>query len=208
MIIYIFPCGPFKTNTILLGCPITKKAAVFDPAFLSTTQVLDFAEKDQLKIEKILLTHSHWDHFADAFVLKQKTGAELYVHELDAPNLRQPGSDRLPIMIPIHPVQYDHLVQDGDEVSVGDISFRVIHTPGHSPGGVCYYSFENKLLIAGDTLFCGSYGNVQFPTSSPECMWKSLKKLGQLPEVTKVIPGHGPNTTIGTEKKRNPSWLS
>ncbi|HSX13549.1 MAG TPA: MBL fold metallo-hydrolase [Chlamydiales bacterium] len=204
MILYKFPSGPFKTNTILIGCSKTKIAAVIDPAYQSTTQVLDFAQKEQLTIEKILFTHSHWDHFADAFILKQHTGADLYIHELDAPNLQAPGSDGLPIIIPIKPVKPDHFVKEGDWVKIGEISFQVIHTPGHSPGGVCYYSSENKLLISGDTLFCGSIGNTQFPTSNPEDMWTSLKKIGQLPPETIVIPGHGPNTTISAEKR----WLS
>ncbi len=204
MLLYKFPTGPFKTNAILIGCPITKKGAVIDPAYLSTTQILDFAQKDGLTIEKILLTHSHWDHFGDAKVLKQKTGAELYVHPLDAQNLIKPGSDKLPLMIPLQPVQYDHFVNDGDRISVGEISFLVIHTPGHSPGGVCYYSRENNLLISGDTLFCGTIGNTQFPTSNADDMWISLKKLGQLPKETKVVPGHGPDTTIGQEQQ----WVS
>jgi hydroxyacylglutathione hydrolase len=203
MILYKFPSGPFKTNTLLIGCPKTKIAAVVDPAHLSTSQVLDFAEKDQLKIQKILLTHSHWDHFADAHVLKEKTDAEIYVHAADALNLEKPGSDFLPMIIPIKPVKFDHLVKEGDTIRVGEISFHVIETPGHSPGGVCYYSPLEKVLISGDTLFKGSIGNLQFPTSSPEEMWKSLKKIGQLPTETKVIPGHGPNTTIGDEQR----WL-
>lgn len=201
MILYKFPFGPYQTNTILLGCSKTKKGAVIDPAYLSTDSVLDFAEKENITIEKILLTHSHWDHFADAHALKEKTGAELYVHALDAPNLAQPGVDGLPIFIPIHPVQYDHLVKEGDVVHVGTIAFLVLHTPGHSPGGVCYYSSENNLLISGDTLFCGCIGNISFPTSSSEDMWKSLKKLGKLPPETKVVPGHGPDTTIAAEKR-------
>ena len=202
MILYKFPFGPLETNAILLGCAKTKKAIVIDPAFQSTIPLLHYASESGLTIEKILLTHSHWDHFADAFALKQKISVPLFVHSLDAQNLERPGSDKIPLFFPIHPVTPDAFVKDGDIISVGEISFRVIHTPGHSPGSVCYYSEENQLLISGDSLFQGSIGNLSLPTAEPKLMWISLRKLEKLPKQTRVIPGHGEDTTIGEE-----SWL-
>ncbi len=199
MFIYKKPFGPFATNTILIGCEKTKKAAVIDPAQMSTDTMLLKAEEAGLQIEKILLTHSHWDHFADAFKLKEKTGAALFVHSLDAKNLTDPGSDKLPTFIPIHPVDWDHLIKDGDTIELGEIFLKVIHTPGHCPGSVCYYIRQENLLISGDTLFQGGIGNLSLPTAEPEKMNDSLERLNKLPPETRVIPGHGEDTTIGEE---------
>lgn len=203
MLLYKCPFGPLETNTILLGCAKTKKAAVIDPAYLSSGWALECASKNGLVIEKILLTHSHWDHFADAFHLKQKTGAALFIHSLDAKNLGHPGSDGIPLFFAVHSVSYDRLINEGDLIKIGLISLQVIHTPGHSPGSVCYYSKENHLLISGDSLFRGSIGNLRLPTANANLMWPSLKKLAALPKETRVIPGHGAETTIGDE-----SWLA
>lgn len=203
MILYKFPTGPLETNAILVGCPKTKKAAVIDPAFQSAELILQKAEDLGLVIEKILLTHSHWDHFADAAALQKKLKIPLLVHRLDAKNLEYPGSDGIPMFFSIPPVNADEFLEEGTLVSVGEIVFEVIHTPGHSPGGVCYYSKENNLLISGDTLFQGCIGNLHLPTADAKQMWPSLAKLAILPGSTRVVPGHGPDTTIGEE-----AWLS
>ncbi len=203
MYIFKFPYGPLETNAILLGCSDTKKSVVIDPAQGSTESILAKAKEYGLQIEKILLTHSHWDHFADAYLLKSKIKAPLYVHPLDAQNIESPGSDGIPLFIPIQPVKPDHLLNDGDILEVGRLKLEVIHCPGHSPGGVCFYIKDENLLISGDTLFQGSIGNLSLPTADPIQMWASLDKLSKLPAETKVIPGHGADTSIGNE-----SWLS
>ncbi len=203
MIIFKFPFGPLETNAILIGCTETKKGAVIDPSFGSASSIVQKAAEYQLEIEKILLTHSHWDHFADAHGLKCKTQAPIYIHPLDAKNLEQPGSDGIPIFFPIHPVNPDHFLNEGDILSVGRLQLEVIHSPGHSPGSVCFYLREQKILLSGDTLFQGSIGNLNLPTAQPSQMWNSLNKLAQLPPETHVIPGHGGDTTIGRE-----TWLS
>jgi len=197
-----FAFGPLETNAVLIGCFATKKAAIIDPSMGSCESILHEIEEQGFVVEKILLTHSHWDHFADAHLLKKKTGAPLFVHRLDAKNLEQPGADGIPLFTPIHSVVPDHFMDEGDLLSVGQLKLRVIHSPGHSPGSVCFYLAEQKLLIAGDTLFQGTIGNLQLPTADPQAMWKSLKKLAQLPSDTLVVPGHGPDTSIGQE-----SWL-
>lgn len=202
MIFYKFPSGPLATNALLLICPLTKVAAVIDPALGSISPILERADELGAKIRKILLTHTHWDHIADAHLLIQKTGAEIYVHPQDAANLEHPGSDKLPLVLPIHGVKPDHFVQDQDKVFVGKLICEVIHTPGHSPGGVCYYLREQKLLFSGDTLFQGTIGTLQLATAQPQKMWDSLAKLALLPADTHVVPGHGEDTTIGNE-----SWL-
>ena len=203
MLIYQFPSPPIQTNAILIAAAKNGAAAVIDPASGSTKHILRQAATDQLKIEKILLTHSHWDHFADAHILQEKTGAPLYAHALDAKNIESPGEDKLPLFTPIAAAKVDHFLKEGDVIQVGSLLLEVIHTPGHSPGGVCFYLRKESILFSGDTLFCGSMGRLDLPTGNAPNMWASLKKLANLPKQTRVIPGHGPETTIGQE-----SWLS
>ena len=199
MILKKFPSGPIETNAYLFACSKTKIAAVIDPSSGSAASILEKAQELDLNIKKILLTHSHWDHIADAHLLVQKTGAEIYVHPLDAANLEHPGSDKLPLFFPIHGVKPDHFIQEGERVFVGEIACEVIHTPGHSPGCVCFYLREEKILFSGDTLFEGSIGNLSLATAQPARMWASLEKLAVLPPDTRVMPGHGSDTTIGKE---------
>jgi len=203
MYIFKFPFGPLETNALLIGCAETKKCAVIDPSPGSLNSILQKAKELGLTIEKILLTHSHWDHFADAAGLKSKTEAPVYIHPLDAKNLMKPGSDGIPLFFPIQPVTPDHFLKEGDIIEVGNLKLEVIHSPGHSPGGVCFFLREQKLLLSGDTLFQGSIGKIDLPTGDPNQMWSSLEKLALLPPDTRVVPGHGGDTSIGRE-----SWLS
>jgi hydroxyacylglutathione hydrolase len=202
MLVFKFACGPFHTNAILLVCDKKKKCVVIDPSAGSAPLLLGKIAELGLSLEKILLTHSHWDHFADAFELKEKTKVSLYVHSLDAANLTAPGSDRVPSPISIHPVEPDGFLTEGDVIFVGDLKIEVIHTPGHSPGCVCFYLPENHILFSGDTLFKGAMGALYLPTAQPSKMSLSLAKLAKLPSSTRVVPGHGADTSIGEEK-----WL-
>lgn len=202
MTIHAFPSGPFATNAYLIVCPRTSKAVVIDPAPGSLSSLLDCIRERSLHVEKMILTHSHWDHFGDAAAFLEQISVPVYIHELDAPNLMHPGQDGLPMFHSISPVMPSHFLKEGEEVRVGDLVFRVMHTPGHSPGGVCLYCSEEQILMSGDTLFQGSIGNLSFPTANAEEMWTSLDRLAHLPPETRVYPGHGESTTIGQE-----SWL-
>jgi glyoxylase-like metal-dependent hydrolase (beta-lactamase superfamily II) len=203
MMLHIFPFGPLETNTILFGCPKTKKAAVIDPALGSTATVLKTCSEHGFEIDKILLTHSHWDHIADVHALLAKVKKDVYVHPLDAKNVEQPGSDGIPLFQPIQGVKPNVFVQEGDRILVGEIECQVIHTPGHSPGSVCYFLPAENTLFSGDTLFQGSIGKLTLPTGEPALMWESLRKLTLLPDTTRVFPGHGQDTTLAKEKQ----WL-
>jgi hydroxyacylglutathione hydrolase len=147
----------------------------------------------------ILFTHSHWDHTADAALLKEAFHAPIFIHESDAGNLEHPGSDQLPLFIPIKGVKADHYLHDGQILELGELRIRVIHTPGHTPGCVCFYEETHSVLVSGDTLFKGTLGSLSLPTARPARMEASLKKLGALPKKTRVYPGHGETTTIGDE---------
>ncbi|MBI2743023.1 MAG: MBL fold metallo-hydrolase [Chlamydiales bacterium] len=202
MILQIFSAGPLDTNTLLIGCSETHKGAVIDVPFASAHTLVKRARELSLTVEKILLTHSHWDHIGEVALLKSELKAPVYIHEEDRGNLEKPGSDQLPMMFPMQGVVPDGLLTDGQVIMVGKLEIHVIHTPGHTPGSVCFYLPKEAVLISGDTLFRGSIGNLSFPTSSAKRMWPSLKKLAALPLETRVYPGHGESTTIRAE-----SWL-
>ncbi|WP_213157022.1 MBL fold metallo-hydrolase [Parachlamydia sp. AcF125] len=202
MIISAFPTGPFETNAYVIGCPKTHQAAIIDPGVGSAKVIASYLASQGLTPTFILLTHSHWDHIAEVLPLKNQYHIPVAIHPLDSPNLEHPGSDGLPCWIAFEGVIPDQFLDEGQQITVGQAIFTVIHTPGHSPGSVCFYCPQEHLLISGDTLFQGTIGNLSFPTSQPEKMWNSLDKLTQLPASTKVYPGHGLETTIGAE-----SWL-
>ena len=199
MIVEVFPLGPAETNAYLLGCSKTKQAALIDVPFQTSEIVLKKAQDLGLNIVMILLTHSHWDHTAEAANVKEQLKVPIYIHPDDARNLEDPGSDGLPLYFPIKGVKPDEFLHDGQVIALGALTIQVIHTPGHSPGGVCFYVPAESTLFSGDTLFRGTIGNLSFPTGRPQLMWQSLKKLALLPSNTKVYPGHGGATTIGRE---------
>ena len=203
MIIETFPSGPLETNAYLLACSETKQGAVIDTPFQSFSSVNEAIKRHGIKIKIILITHSHWDHIGDIQLFKKEFGAPVYIHSEDAPNLSNPGSDRLPAFLPLLGLQPDQYLKDGQVLTLGNLEIEVIHTPGHSPGGCCFYLKKQNVLFSGDTLFRGTIGRLDLPTGSSERMWPSLKKLAKLPPETKVFPGHGEETTIGDE-----DWLS
>lgn len=200
MILEVHSSGPAETNTYLLICPVTRLAAVIDVPFESVDWIVHHLKKHHATLDKILLTHSHWDHTAEVALLKETLGAPIYVHREDAGNVEEPGSDRLPLYFPIQGIKPDHYLEDGQILHVGELAIEVIHTPGHTPGGVCFYLAKEKALISGDTLFRGTMGNLSFPTARPALMWQSLKRLSELPHDTTVYPGHGDSTSIGREQ--------
>lgn len=202
MIIQTFPSGPYATNAYVIACVKTGKAAIVDPSPGSYEALSAFIKDKGLIPEKILLTHTHWDHIADVAKCKRAYDIPVWVHALDKENMESPGSDRLPRSIGIEGVPVDRTLEDDERFSIGESEVVTLFTPGHSPGGICYYIPLSHVLISGDTLFRGSMGRVDLPTGEPELMWSSLKKLSTLPSETIVYPGHGPHTTIGRE-----SWL-
>jgi len=202
MIVEVFTAGPLATHAILLGCSKTKAALVVDVPQGVVPSLLQRVQEELLFPKMILLTHSHWDHIADAAQLKKEWGVPLYLHEADRENLESPGSDGIPLWSPVTPTHPDGFVKDGDKLQLGEVEIVVLHTPGHTPGGVCYWIPQEQLLVSGDTLFKGGMGNLSLPTAQPEQMAQSLGRLSQFSQDTIVLPGHGERTTIGTEK-----WL-
>ena len=191
--------GLIKTNCYLISTD--KAAVVIDPGF-KTEITADFLKASKGKARMILITHAHFDHIGGAEALRNETGVEIGIGELDAPALRDTGlnlSDKFHAHIA--PFSADRTFCDGEKFSVGDIDFEVILTPGHTVGGVSYLSGES--LFSGDTLFAGAVGRTDMPGGSLKALKKSLKRLIALPEETKVYPGHGDFTTVGYEKENN-----
>jgi len=187
-----FVVPPLENNTYLLVDESTLKAAVIDPA-LGADVLLSKAQELGAQIIYILNTHGHPDHICDNGRIKEATGAKLCIHELDTYRLLYTFSkDSLPPTV-------DILLKGGETIQIGSLKVEVIHTPGHTEGGCCFYLAEEGVLFAGDMLFAGSIGRVDLPGSDPAAMLRSLKRLFMLPKNVKVYPGHGLPTTIEDE---------
>ena len=196
--------GSMGANCYLFACPESKKAVLIDPGAEGKSIYRWVLEKD-LKVEYILLTHGHIDHIGAVDELRELLGdVSVGIHEGDAGMLTN-GRQNLSSYFGSELVlkKADFYLQEGQEIHVGKQVLKVIATPGHSPGGVCFLSPEG--LFSGDTLFAGSIGRTDFPGGSMNQLLDGVKKkLLVLPENTRVFPGHGEATTIGEEKRDNP----
>lgn len=200
------PLGPFVQNTRIIYDDLSKSAIVVDPTD-EPQKILAFIQKENLKVEAIFCTHGHIDHVSAVSEIKQRTGAKIYLHQDDLPLYSNLQMQAQMFGIDINqPEEPDSLVKDGDELKLLGTSFKIIHTPGHSPGGICvYFESPQPMLIAGDTLFAGSVGRTDLWGGDMSKLMNSIKlKLFLLPMNTVVMPGHGPDTTIGKERDTNP----
>jgi glyoxylase-like metal-dependent hydrolase (beta-lactamase superfamily II) len=205
MKIFQLPLGPLQTNSYLLGCERTKKAAVIDPSW-SGELIADKAEKEGWTITHILLTHSHFDHVGGLAELKEKTQAPIYIHPEAIPMLENTvmAAQMWQIKIP-KPPPADFTLADNQALEVGDLKLQVLFTPGHAPGHVCFYLEEHSVLFDGDVLFQQSIGRTDLPGGDYDLLMQSIHQhLLILPDETAVLSGHGPATTIGQEKAWNP----
>jgi hydroxyacylglutathione hydrolase len=198
--------GQMAVFAYLVGDTITGDALVIDPAG-DVKVIIAEAKKNNLRINYIVNTHGHVDHIGGNAEMQNATGAKIVVHEDDAIMLTSTPAMMLKMFGAKPSPPADILVKDGDIISVGNISLKVIHTPGHSPGGISLYS--PGYVFTGDTLFVEAVGRTDLPGGSWQTMNKSIQeKLFCLPEDTKVMPGHNygrmPTSTIGHEKNNNP----
>jgi len=202
MIMIRLPLGIYAANCYILGCPETKKACVIDPGG-EHKKILDALKLHELTLEVIVLTHGHMDHIGGLADLAKETGASIAIHADDQNMLEDPrinlssamGDDAISI-------KADRLLKHGDKIDFGKLRLKVIHTPGHTPGGICLKTGEN--LFTGDTLFLRSVGRTDLAGGDQNALIQSIKKkLYKLPEDTIVYPGHGPESNIGFEKKSN-----
>jgi len=207
MIIKTFKVGMYLTNCYVVGCEETTEAIVIDPGFdraREAKEVLNFIEQNDLHVKYIANTHGHADHTAGNGIIKKATGALILIHEDDAIMLTTVAKTLSRVFgLRAKSPPADRTLHDGDVIQVGRIKLVVLHTPGHSRGGISILG--DKVVFAGDTIFAGSIGRTDFPSASFEEIMHSIKtKLVTLPDHFKVYPGHGPVTTIGEEKKHNP----
>ena len=208
MIHEVFPVGPLQCNCSILGNPETHRATVVDPGDDIQT-ILKILNQHQLSVEQIIITHAHIDHVGGAVRLKKITGAPIYMNQLDLPLLEMMDVQAGWLGIAPPEVQPpDVAADDGLKLSVAGAAAEILHTPGHTQGSLCLHLPEQNLLLAGDTLFAGSVGRTDLPGGDFQTLLRSLHNcLLQLPDATRVIPGHGSATTIGQERESNPFLL-
>jgi glyoxylase-like metal-dependent hydrolase (beta-lactamase superfamily II) len=203
MIIKKLTVGPIMANCFIVGCNETREAAVVDPGDEANRILLALAEA-KLIVKQIINTHGHFDHVGANKRMKAATGAPILIHALDAPMLSMLSRSAAAWgMSAEDSPSPDRFLEEGDIVGVGSIRFQVIHTPGHTPGGVSLLA--DGCLFVGDTLFAGSVGRTDFPGGNFETLKSSIQeKLFALGDEVKVFTGHGAETTIGEEKRHNP----
>jgi glyoxylase-like metal-dependent hydrolase (beta-lactamase superfamily II) len=178
---------------------------VIDPGD-NIDDVLDLIGKHHLRVSQIVITHAHIDHVGGAMKLRASTGAPILLNQNDYALLKMLDVQAAWIGVPSPgKVEIDRSIQTGDSVAAGSHTATILHTPGHTEGSVCLYFSAEKKLIAGDTLFAGSIGRTDLPGGSTQKIIESLHNtVLALPDETVVVPGHGPLTTIGEERRSNP----
>jgi len=211
-IITTFTLGPYETNCFVVtpGAPARGSACWIVDCGIDPDEMLEWVGQQRLKPAAILLTHTHLDHIAGvdrALARLKSSDLPIYLHEKEGGFCSNPMLN-LSALIGLDTTcrEPDHLVKDGDMLELAGVSgpWRVLHTPGHSPGGVCYIHDDSKQAIVGDAIFAGSIGRHDFPTSDVGDLRRSIQKIMQLPDDMTIHPGHGPATTIGQDRRSNP----
>lgn len=204
MIVRRLETGMIGANCYLVVCPETKEAALIDPGD-EAEKILRMVQKEQAKVVAIINTHGHGDHIGANREIKEATKAPIMCHVEEAPMLTSAAKNLSMFLgMPIESPDPERLLNEGDVVTVGKtVTLEVIHTPGHTVGGMCLKA--SGAVFTGDTLFAGSIGRTDFPGGSYTTIIKSIKdKLLSLPDETVVYSGHGPESTIGRERRGNP----
>ena len=205
MILETFPVGPLQCNCTILGDEQTREAMVIDPGD-NIPDILMRLARHGLTLKQIVVTHAHIDHVGGALQLKKATGAPILLNESDMPLLKM--MDIQAGWLGVRPPEVappDTSAEEGMVVGIANHAAQIIHTPGHTPGSICLHFAPDNLLLAGDTLFAGSIGRTDLPGGDSKKILRSIHdRLLTLPDSTRVIPGHGPATTIAEERESNP----
>lgn len=199
-----FVTGIISTNCYVAINEETKQAVIIDPA-ACPSYLMSHIKSEKLKVEAILLTHGHFDHIMGIDGFLEEFDVPVYVHEDDSRLMTDPQMNQSGTYTAGYTYEGTESVRDGQMLSLAGYTFKVLHTPGHTPGGVCYYVETEKVLFSGDTLFQTSVGRTDFPQGSMSDLVRGIKeKLMVLPDEVMVYPGHMGETTIGYEKSHNP----
>ncbi len=198
-----FIVGPIDVNCYVLQDEASHNGMIIDPGG-SAKEILEYVKSAGIAVQYIVNTHGHGDHIGADDALREATGAKLLIHAADAPMLAEPRRNLSAYMgFSAQAAPADGFLADGQEIRLGKLYFRALHTPGHSPGGICLLG--EGVLFSGDSLFAGSVGRCDFPGASESDLLQALRdKILPLPDEVKVYPGHGPATTIGSERLHNP----
>jgi len=197
--------GVASTNCYLVVDEESKQAVLFDAPDHTTAPLLSEAAKQGWDVIGLWLTHGHFDHMADHAVVTQKfPKARVLIHKLDEPKLIEPASRFLPLPFEIPPRRADEYIEDGQELRIGKIILKVLHTPGHSPGHVMFHFPEQKILVGGDVIIMGAVGRTDFPDADFGVLQDSIRKVMALPHSTQLLPGHGPPSKLEDEATGNP----
>ncbi len=205
MILETFPVGPLACNCTLLGDDAAGEAIVVDPGD-EVDRIHRRLSEHGLRLKQILITHAHIDHVGGALKLKRLTGAPIFLNQEDLPLLDMMAvqASWLGVDTP-ETARPDELLTEGMTVGLARYPAQVIHTPGHTQGSVCLHFAPMKMVIAGDTLFAGSIGRTDLPGGNYGQIIESIQsRLLALPDETRVLPGHGPETTLARERQSNP----
>ena len=202
MIVKKLAVGPFASNCYIVGSESSKEGMIIDTG-ADAEKILKNVKDLELSIKLIVLTHGHIDHITALKEVKEATGAEVAVHTDEAKSLSGESLSTIFGLSYPPPPPPDRLLKDGDSIDIGDLHFSVLHTPGHSSGGICLLG--QGIVFTGDTLFNFGIGRYDLPGGNYAQLMKNIHtKLMTLPDNTVVCPGHGPDTTIGAERQGNP----
>jgi len=204
MIVIANTGGIAHTNAYLVADEASGKAVVFDAPDHTVAPLLQEAKKRGWEVIGLWLTHGHFDHIADhALVTEAFPAARVLIHRLDEPKLLRPNSSFFPLPFSIPPRRADDYLDDGQELQIGSLKVRVIHTPGHAPGHVMFHFPDEGILIGGDLIIMGAVGRTDLPDSDPAVLDASIRKIMRLPESTRLLSGHGSPSTLAQERADN-----
>ena len=198
----IFTVGPMEANCYILYNPDKKEGLIIDPG-AEGARLIKFIEQEKICINYIINTHGHPDHIGANRQIKEYANAPILIHQYDAPMLTRRGSV-LSLIFPLESSSpaADTFVKDGDLIECAGMKLKVLHTPGHTPGGISF--LLDDAIFTGDTLFSGSVGRFDLPGGSEEVLLNSINKILSLDENLIIYPGHGPSTTVSEELRSNP----
>lgn len=195
--------GPVTTNCYIVSNEDTKEAVIIDPG-AQPDKIMQKVQDEGVTVKVILLTHGHFDHICAVNEMKNLCHVKIYIGEEDA-DLMENTDENVSAMFGCpYIARADETLRDGEQLQIAGFSIEVLHTPGHTKGGVCYYFREEGVMFCGDTIFCQSVGRTDFPTGNSLTLSESIKqKIFCLPDDVQLFPGHGESTTVGYEKKYN-----